>query len=267
MSAQLQNLPHPHLMPAARGAMQPAGLPIQEPEARTPSLLDLMYDGFYLLFLLKGKNAPQDADTFRDRIKQFLTQFERQATRAHAAVDDIHLCKWAFCATVDEAILMSGFKAREAWLRQPLQLQFFGEQLAGEQFFERLEELRRQGASRVQALEVFHMCLLLGFQGKYILEGSEKLNYLVARVGDEIAHHKGKRHGFAPHWAAPDRVVHQLKHEAPLWAVLSVLALTAVLAFSGMRWHLNANTRQSLAAYQNVVQLAPQVAHVTITLP
>ncbi|MEY4428295.1 MAG: hypothetical protein RLZZ182_984, partial [Pseudomonadota bacterium] len=39
------------------------------------------------------------------------------------------------------------------------------------------------------------------------------------------------------------------------------------LAFSGMRWHLNANTRQSLAAYQNVVQLAPQVAHVTITLP
>ena len=111
------------------------------------------------------------------------------------------------------------------------------------------------------------MCLLLGFQGKYILEGSEKLNYLVARVGDEIAHHKGKRQGFAPHWAAPDRIAHQLKHEVPLWAALSVLALVALVGFMGLRWHLSQHTRTTLDVFQHVVQLAPQVAHITITLP
>ena len=87
------------------------------------SLLDLMYDGFYLLFLLKGKHAPQDAEAFRERIKQFLTAFERGATRMNASAEDVYACKYAFCATVDEAVLMSGFKVKEAWQRLPLQVQ------------------------------------------------------------------------------------------------------------------------------------------------
>ena len=44
-------------------------------EART--LLDLMYDGFYLLFLLRAKQGPGDAETFRSHIKEFLTGLER----------------------------------------------------------------------------------------------------------------------------------------------------------------------------------------------
>jgi type VI secretion system protein ImpK len=39
----------------------------------------------------------------------------------------------------------------------------------------------------------------LTWRGKQ-LEGAEKLNYLTARLGDEIAHLKGKSAGFAPHW-------------------------------------------------------------------
>lgn len=230
-------------------------------------LLDLMYDGFYLLFLLKAKHAPVDAEVFRERIKQFLTAFERGATRMKAASSDIYACKYAFCATVDEAVLMSGFKARQSWQRLPLQVQFFGEQLAGEQFFEKLEALRREGAPRLQALEVFHMCLLLGFQGKYLLEGSEKLNYLTARLGDEIARIKGQSAGFAPHWAAPDRIQHQLKNELPLWIVASVFGLMALLAFVGLRWQLTTHTKNALGEYHDIVQLAPQVANITITLP
>ncbi|MFT3857869.1 MAG: type IVB secretion system protein IcmH/DotU [Aquabacterium sp.] len=231
------------------------------------SLLDLMYDGFYLLFLLKGKHAPLDAEVFRSRVKQFLTSFERGATRLNASAQDIHVCKYAFCATVDEAVLMSGFKARESWQRLPLQLQFFGEQLAGERFFEQLEALRREGAPRVQAMEVFHMCLLLGFQGRYLLEGSEKLGYLTARLGDEVARIKGQGAGFAPHWAAPDRVRHQLRNDVPLWVIGSLFGLVALLGFIGLRWQLTHTTRQALGEYHNIVQLAPQVANITITLP
>ncbi|MBX3618825.1 MAG: type IVB secretion system protein IcmH/DotU [Rhizobacter sp.] len=234
-------------------------------EART--LMDLMYDGFYLLFLLRAKQGPSDADAFRLHIKEFLTGVERGATRLGSAAEDVHLCKYAFCATVDELILMSQFKVREAWQRQPLQLQFFGEQLAGEQFFVKLEALRREGAARIQILEVFHMCLLMGFQGKYILEGSEKLNYLTARLGDEIAHLKGSRAAFAPHWAPPDQVRNRLKNEVPLWVIASVFALLGVLAFTGLRWQLSRSTERDLAAYHDVVKLAPQAAHVTITLP
>ena len=59
--------------------------------------------------------------------------------------------------------------------------------------FEILEQLRSKGKARLASLEVFHYCLLLGFQGKYRIESIESLNHLVARVGDEIDYLKGKR--------------------------------------------------------------------------
>jgi type VI secretion system protein ImpK len=234
-------------------------------EAR--GLMDLMVDGFYLLFLLKARQGPSDAESFRAQVKEFLTSVERGANRLGSSAEDVHLCKYAFCAVVDEMILMSNFQVRDAWQRQPLQLQFFGEQLAGEQFFVKLEALRREGAARIQILEVFHMCLLMGFQGQYILEGSEKLNYLIARLGDEIAHLKGSRPAVAPHGAPPDAVRNRLKNDVPLWVIASVFGLMAALAFTGLRWQLGRGTQADLGGYHEVVKLAPQAANVTLTLP
>jgi type VI secretion system protein ImpK len=255
-------------LPLGRGSASPeaAGRPIVAAhEAR--SLLELLYDGFYMVFLLRNRYAPGDAQAFRDRIKQFLGGFERGAKRLDANTEDVYLAKFAYCALIDEVVLMSGLRLREMWERRPLQLEFFGEQLAGERFFEHLESLRQGGAARLQVLEVFHMCLLLGFQGRYILEGSEKLNYLTGRLGDEIAQLRGKRPSFAPHWAAPDRVSHALKRDAPLWVIGSVFALAALLAFVGLRWSLERQTADDLAPYAQIVRLAAQPANITITLP
>jgi type VI secretion system protein ImpK len=237
-------------------------------QTRLPrTLVDLMHDGFYLLFMLRNRAAPLDANVFRDRIRRFLDDFEKGARRFDANPDDVFASKYAFCAAVDEAILSSSFSVRDTWELQPLQLTLFGEQLAGEQFFVKLEELRSQGARRVQALEVFYHCLLHGFKGKFILEGPEKLNYLIARVGDEVAHHKGKRAPFAPHWAIPDRVQHALRNEVPIWVIASVMALMAVLGFIGLRSWLDHQTGQTLGSYQQLVKLAPRSANVHITLP
>ncbi|MCK7513687.1 MAG: DotU family type IV/VI secretion system protein [Desulfobacterales bacterium] len=68
----------------------------------------------------------------------------------------------------------------------------FGDQLAGEHFFDKLETARNGGANRINALEVFHLCLLIGFKGRYLLEGPEKLKYLTQQLGEQIAHIKGK---------------------------------------------------------------------------
>ncbi|NSL57077.1 DotU family type IV/VI secretion system protein [Uliginosibacterium aquaticum] len=242
-----------------------------QPKAEAPriarSLADLMHDGFYLLFMLRNRAAPADAGVFRERIRRFLDEFERNAKRQNASADDIYDVKYAFCAAVDEAILGSRFSVRDEWERQPLQLALFGEQLAGEGFFEKLEQLRAQGARRVQALEVFHHCLLHGFRGKYLLEGPEKINYLIARVGDEVVHHKGKRAVFAPHWAIPDRIRHALRSEVPVWVIASVMGLMGVLGFIGLRAYLDHQTGKTLASYQELFKLAPRQARITITLP
>ena len=256
--------PTPSLLGAAAPARtgQPSALTIE-----SRSLIDLLYQGFYMIFLLRNGYQPADGAAFRERLRQLLTKVERGAKQLSIDADDVYQAKFAFCALVDEIVLMSKMPIRDDWERNPLQLEMFGEQLAGERFFETLEKLRGEGARRVQVLEVFHMCLLLGFQGRYVLEGAEKLGYLSSRLGDEILHLQGKRSPFAPHWAPPDNIVHKLRSEVPLWVMGSVFALVALVAFVGLRARLHRTTDADLGRYTDVVKLAPQPAYVTITLP
>ena len=236
--------------------------------AAPQTLLDLMYDGFYALFMLKNGSGPQDNAEFAQKMTQFLDEFGRGAKKHNASADDIDASKYAFCAAVDEIILRSSFSIREDWARRPLQLTLFGDQLAGENFFNRLESLRERGSAHLQALEVFHMCLLLGFQGKYMIEGSEKLNYLTGRLGDEIAGMKGKRGGFAPYAERPDAIVHKLRSDLPVWVLCSVFALIAILGYLGLRASLNRDTEEKMAIYKgDVIKLGPKAANLTIILP
>ena len=189
---------------------------IGERSSRPQRLVDIMYEGFYALFLLKSGCGPQDKGAFADNMTAFLGDVDRNAKALGIAADDIAAAKYAFCSAVDEIILRSTFDVREAWETRPLQLRVLGDQLAGEHFFNRLEDLRARGVQQVEALEVFHMCLLLGFEGRYALDGKDKLNYLVARLGDEIARMRGRTRGFAPHAARPDQVANRLRSDLSL---------------------------------------------------
>lgn len=232
------------------------------------TLLDLLYDGFVMLFLLRRKQEPAQTGQFLTSIRDYLGDFERHARRLGLGAEETHVAKYAFCATVDEFVLRSPeFGIHAEWERRPLQLTLFGDQLAGENFFQMLEAQRAQGAARVQALEVFYMCLLLGFQGRYALEGPEKLAYLTARLGDEIAGMKGKRAPFAPHWPLPDQIAHTLRREAPQWVVAAVFALVALLGYIGLSAHLGGTTQDALVDYVQLVKLGPRTANLTISLP
>ncbi len=261
----MSTAPTPSLLGAAASGTASAKAPSVSTEPRT--LMDLFYQGFYMIFLLRNGYTPADGPTYRERLRQLLSQVDRGAKKLQLDPDDVFQAKFAFCALIDEIILMSKLRIRDEWERNPLQLEMFGEHMAGEKFFDSLEKLRGEGARRVQVLEVFHMCLLLGFQGRYILEGVEKLSWLTARLGDEIVHLQGKRSPFAPHWAPPDRIAHKLRSEVPMWVMGSVFAIVALVAFVGLRSQLHRSTDNDLGRYADVVKLAPQPAYVTITLP
>ncbi len=143
----------------------------------------------------------------------------------------------------------------------------FGSQLAGYRFFEFLEQIRARGKERLASLEVYHYCLLLGFQGKYRIESIESLNHLVARVGDEIDYLKGKKAAFSPFAALPDQIKNIIHRELPFVWILIFLLLFAVLAFAGLKIMLNKNEDASLAKFNNVIAAPAEQAHITILLP
>jgi type VI secretion system protein ImpK len=229
------------------------------------TLVDLLYDGFLMLFLLRNGHEPPDAESYSNKVQQYLETFEQRARKLDIAAEDIFAAKYAFCATVDETILQSNFAIKDKWYTAPLQWTLFGKQLAGTVFFETLEEVRHN-QHRIQALEVFHLCLLLGFQGKYAFENQEKLGYMTAKIGDEIAKARSKRGGFAPFWQIPDKVIHNIKRGESIWTVGLVTAAFALLAYGGIHYYLKQETRSTLNEYVNVINYAKS-AHVTITLP
>lgn len=206
--------------------------------ASGPSLRELMEDGIYLLFLLKDGNAPGSAGDFNRRIDAFLSQFDRNARHFGKGLDAVGHARYAFCALLDEIILTSELAIRDEWERMPLQLRLFGEHLAGEGFFNRLEQLRLDPAANIEALEVFYTCLLLGFQGRYLLEGEERLGYLTQKLGHEIQQVRGGKAAFSPNWQLPQRFQAFVRHELPLWLYFALLAVVAALIWGGYRWWL-----------------------------
>lgn len=213
--------------------------PIAIAAPAAPSLREMLEDGIYLLFLLKDGNEPGSAVEFNRRVDSFLSQYEKNARNFNKDINDINHAKYAFCALMDEIILSSNFSLRDEWERMPLQLRLFGEHLAGEGFFNRLEQLRLEPAQNIEALEVFYTSLLLGFQGKYLLEGEEKLGYLTHKLGQEIQQVRGGKAEFSPNWQLPQRFQAFVRHELPLWLYFALLAVVGSGIFFTYRWLLS----------------------------
>jgi len=203
-----------------------------------PSLCDLLEEGFSVLALLRGGAWPADADAFRARLEGLLAAFEAQAARRGLG-PEAGEAAYAFCALADEILLSAASHLREAWERAPLQLTRYGDHLAGEGFFRRLERLREHPADHREALEAFHACLLLGFQGRYLLQEPGALPWLKAQVGRELARIRGGEPGFAPHAEPVFRYAAPRHRRVPPWgygALLVMVALTIHYAFVYLLW-------------------------------
>lgn len=247
---------HPHTQTATR---------------QGPSLIDLLYDGFYIVFLIRNGYVPGQADVFKKNILSLLERFEQQALKQKTNTEMIDNAKYAYCALLDETIVSQTdsryLQLQNLWFIQPLQLHLFGSQLAGDQFFDRLELLRAKGKPQLACIALFHYCLLLGFQGKYRLLPTENLNHLVARIGDEIDFLTAYKAPFAPYAGLPDKIKNIIHHELPFTRILLCLLLFCIFSFACLTFMLSRHTQSSISTYQNIIQAPAEQAHITIHLP
>src|SRR5690606_10520389 len=119
--------------------------------------------------LRANRQVAADADSFRAHIKQLLGAADRAARRLGYDGGDVRLAVYAFIAFLDESVLNSNQPMFAAWPRQPLQEEIFGEHMAGENFFRYLDDLlaRQDSEDLADLLEVYQLCMLLGFRGRY----------------------------------------------------------------------------------------------------
>jgi type VI secretion system protein ImpK len=102
------------------------------------------------------------------RFDELLRSIDADGQRGGATPENVRLVIFAMVAFADEMILSSTLPFRSAWSDQPLQLTYFNENAAGEEFFTRLENARRKRDVAVDdVLESYYLCLSLGFKGRY----------------------------------------------------------------------------------------------------
>ena len=154
-----------------------------------------------------NRQSVTDAATFRNHVKQLLSGAHEEARRAGYVSDDVKLAIYAIVMFLDESILNSPLPALAGWSRKPLQEELFGEHMGGEVFFENLRTLigRQDSEELADVLEVYQLCLLLGFRGRYGAAGQSEVQRWAGAAAEKIARVRGAPGEIAPDWTPPDR--------------------------------------------------------------
>jgi type VI secretion system protein ImpK len=155
--------------------------------------------------LRAGRQAVSDAATFRYNILEGLKAADQQARAQGYNGEDIKLAIFAVVAFVDESVLNLRHPAFADWPRRPLQEELFGHHVAGEVFFKNLQDLlvRSESQDLADVLEVYQLCLLLGFAGRYSLGGRGELTAIVDVTADKIRRIRGGTGALSPSWSLP----------------------------------------------------------------
>ncbi|HEX4945614.1 MAG TPA: type IVB secretion system protein IcmH/DotU [Blastocatellia bacterium] len=144
--------------------------------------------------------------------------------------------KFALAAFVDETVLAGGFEVRNEWERYPLQLQYFQEQFAGVKFFDRLDALLKNAESEADVIEVYYLCLLLGFKGKYHIYMEDQLPGVLQNVAGHLQRvGRLKNSVLSPHWKVSDQPAPPQETKVPTmpaWVKMVALGSLALVALS-----------------------------------
>ncbi len=125
----------------------------------------------YVAYFLKSENMPS-FDQVRADILRLISESEGAFEKGSFPRDDYDLARFAVCAWIDESIMSSKWDGNVKWQKEPLQRLYYKTADAGELFFERLNTL---GPHQQDVREIYYLCLVMGFAGRYCNEGDEFL--------------------------------------------------------------------------------------------
>ncbi|RJR17431.1 MAG: DotU family type IV/VI secretion system protein [Nitrospiraceae bacterium] len=127
----------------------------------------------YVAYFKKTVNTKQPPfEQVKADVTRLLTQSENCLRKGLYPQDEFDQARFAVCAWVDEVVLGSAWTHKGLWQRELLQRIYYNTAEAGEEFFERLNNV---GLHQRDVREVYYLCLALGFMGRYGRKGDEFL--------------------------------------------------------------------------------------------
>jgi type VI secretion system protein ImpK len=125
-------------------------------QAVDPILLDV-------LDLLEAINRDERPSPQEERLR--VLALVDQAEAIVGAGQEWELAKYALVSWIDEVLLETPWDGRDWWNNNVLEVELFNTRLCNEQFYVRAQEA--SSLPRRDALEVYYVCVVLGFRGLY----------------------------------------------------------------------------------------------------
>jgi type VI secretion system protein ImpK len=200
--------------------------------------------------LALGVRIPQSSDLappheLRQRILTGLDTMVGRG-RAHGFSDsELAEARYALVAFLDEQINKSNWPGRSEWMGHPLQLELYHEYTAGENFFKRMRVLVQQGQFS-RALEVYYLCLVLGFRGAFGASGDTRTLSGFAESARKRLDQEWPSTKLAPRAEPPDRLSARRTSHAPLIAIILGSVVIVLGVIFGLERMLNADVENLL---------------------
>jgi type VI secretion system protein ImpK len=202
--------------------------------------------------LRASRQGVSDAQAFRKHTRDALRAAANQALAAGYTADYVKFATFVAVAFLDESVLNSQNPIFADWLRKPLQEELFGTHIAGEVVFQNLDQLLTASDSPDLAdlLEVHHLCLLLGFCGKYSAGNRGELAHRIQMVAEKIRRIRGQVRPLSPAWSLPEEKVRSMRDPwvRRLGIMAVVAAVVMALAFVGYTVGLHSGVSDVRAA-------------------
>ncbi len=136
------------------------------------TLSDVCGELFSLVVYLREAGDIEDPNALYDRAIELFASMEKRGRELKIAEVDVRDAKYALIAIIDETV---GWSSR-------LEQQFLSSNVAGEEFFNRIEEIK-DAKVRNEALGIYYLCLTLGFEGRYF-RSPERIQEYIANLGE-----------------------------------------------------------------------------------
>jgi type VI secretion system protein ImpK len=196
---------------------------------------ELTRDCFGAIIQLRrlGATGSPDPQMLHTRLCWFVDRMIQWGREGQVPQEDLGDLVYAIVALADEVALAIP-SVQQFWMYNLLQLRYFNENLAGENFFRRLETLRAD-PRRYAILRVYYVCLLFGFQGRYRVRGGDvELAQLTETLRLDLARHKFiEEETLSPHGGRPQEAGVGVRNSLPvLWMALGAVGVAIAINFA-----------------------------------
>jgi type VI secretion system protein ImpK len=217
------------------------------------SLLESASDCFSLAIFVNQSENLSDLSGFKHRCTDAIKSFEFEARDADIPDKTIFNARYCLCALLDESVLNSRWSSME-WANESLLSIFHKETFGGEYFYTLIDDSLRYPEHNRDFLELQYHCLNLGFKGKFRVNnaqdgGAEDYRNRAYNILNQLD--GPVKNILTPEWERRVADGGELRQQAPLWIIFSILGVIGLALYFFLNVQLNdqlSKTEASLAS-------------------